>query len=113
MSRTNTRTKIIWARVLELIIELKWNLGLESLCINNICVWESILHDTCRQEFGTEFILLSEFNNQMNVSLMACHLRIISMIAFQEAEITVGHQTISDHLACLSEQILLCSDILS
>ena len=30
-----------------------------------------------------------------------------------EVEITVGHQTISDHSACLSEQISLCSGILS
>ena len=30
-----------------------------------------------------------------------------------EVEITVRHQTISDHLACLSEQISLCLDILS
>ena len=34
-------------------------------------------------------------------------------ILWAEVEITVGHETISDHLACLSHQILLCSDILS
>ena len=31
----------------------------------------------------------------------------------QGVEITVRHQTISDHLACLSEQISYCLDILS
>ena len=37
----------------------------------------------------------------------------VQLYMYAEVEITVGHQTISDHLACLSEQISLCSDILS
>ena len=32
---------------------------------------------------------------------------------YAEVEITVRHQTISDHLACFFERISLCSDILS
>ena len=32
---------------------------------------------------------------------------------YTEVEITVKHQTIPDHLACLSKRISLCSDILS
>ena len=43
------------------------------------------------------------------MALYAC----IYVCMYAEVEITVGHQTIFDHLACLSEQISLCSDILS
>ena len=53
-----------------------------------------------------------------NITLVIINNMTIPLLQLQtcyttEVEITVGHQTISDHLACLSEQISLCLDILS